>query len=101
MPDLEQISPWEYFEGRDDKSIKNSDLGTGPHDHQIEKYALIGTGGVIFLSFVSILAVSFIPFNNSVDGGKAKEQLVSFASSTGTTALGALVAVLARKRRSD
>lgn len=101
MPNLEEIDPFKYFDDRGDKSIKNSDLVTAPHDKKIEWAALAGTGGVIFLSFASIWAVSFISHNNSVDGGKAKEQLVSFASSTGTTALGALVAVLARKRRSD
>ncbi len=81
--------------------FSNKQLITTPHDRKIEWIALIGTGVVIFFSFLSIGLAAFIPFNNSVQGGKAKEQLVSFASSTGTTALGALVAVLARKRRSD
>lgn len=101
MADLEKVNPWDYFEGKGGKDIKNSDLGAGPHDRKIELAALIGTGGVILLSFSFLGAAAFAPSSNSVEGGKAREQLVSFASGAGTTALGALVAVLARKRRSD
>ena len=99
MADLEKVSPWDY-EGKEGKYGKNRDLSFDQHDRKIEWAALIGTGGVIILSFSSLAAAAFVPSISPVEKGKAIEQLVSFASGAGTTALGALVAVLARKRRS-
>ena len=74
---------------------------TDSHEQEIERFSLKSINYVIWSSFISLALVSFIPFNSSAGGEKAKEKLASFASGAGTTALGALVAVLARKRRSD
>ena len=74
---------------------------TDSHEQEIERFSLKSINYVIWSSFISLALVSFIPFNDSAGEEKAKERLASFASGAGTTALGALVAVLARKRGSD
>ena len=75
------------------------------HSKRIEINLVLILSGVIFLSFISLLIPYIGSLRVATDRAelesveKASEKLSAFASSTGTTALGALVALLASKRK--
>jgi len=74
--------------------FKDLDASAKTHDEQIEQWVIWSLGVVVAASFVFHFVYLYAPTRDNKEG-------VNFASSAGQTALGALVAVVARRNKNS